>query len=1007
MVRSPLTCEANRSVCRACYGWSLAHSHLVDIGEAVGIIAAQSIGEPGTQLTMRTFHTGGVFTGEIARQIKAPFTGRIQLPKKFQARSMRTRHGDEALQVEVADEFTLTALDGRKETFTATAGSTLLVKDGSTVEEGQLIAEVAAAGKTARKSTEKAQKDVATDLAGEIRFDNLPYEEKTDRQGNTTQTVQRQGIIWVMSGEVYNLPPGAEPVVQNGDRIETKSVIAEMSLVTEHGGVVRLPEQTDGKGGREVEIITASVVLDQAVVRTESHQGREQFLLDTSSGQTFVLKTAPGTKVGNNEVVAELIESDFRTLTGGLVRFAGMEVAKRGKAKQGFEVTQGGTLLWIPEESHEINKDISLLNVEDGQYVEAGTEVVKDIFCQNSGVVEVTQKNDILREIVIKPGSLHLIDNQADLEIKDGTLIQPGQEAIGGVIAEALVYLEHIETTEGPAVLLRPVEEFQIPDEPSVPSQESTSEAGRSIRLRAVQRVPFKDGERVKSISGVELLKTQLVLEMDSSAPHLKADIELVADTGSDDLNRLQLVILETLLVRRDIEADLTQGSTNTRLMVKEGDAIEPGSVVARTEIQAKHPGIIRGLRANVDVVRRLLVVTQDDWIDVACGSPPVVKVGDLVRTGDRLAPDTVVPDSGQVMSVDGNTVTLRIARPYLVSSGAILQVGDGDLVQRGDNLALLVYERAKTGDIIQGLPRIEELLEARKPKEMCILARRPGVVQLTRDDDQVDIKVLEGDGTIADYPLLPGQNPILLDGQQVQAGEALTDGPANPHDLLESLFDYYKDELGVDQAAMLAVREVQRFFVNEVQGVYRSQGVDIADKHIEVVVRQMTSKVRVDDGGDTILLPGELVDMHQIQQTNATMAIAGMAPAEYTPVLLGITKASLNTDSFISAASFQETTRVLTEAAIEGKSDWLRGLKENVIIGRLIPAGTGFNTYTEETVEPDIVADEADRLYLSTNMGNGILPEEEELVDDFTAKEAVLKEEKHDFDEEDDFEED
>lgn len=148
----------------------------------------------------------------------------------------------------------------------------------------------------------------------------------------------------------------------------------------------------------------------------------------------------------------------------------------------------------------------------------------------------------------------------------------------------------------------------------------------------------------------------------------------------------------------------------------------------------------------------------------------------------------------------------------------------------------------------------------------------------------------------------------------------------------------------------MASLEQVQTFLVNEVQSVYQSQGIDISDKHIEVIVRQMTSKARVEDGGDTTMLPGELVEIRQLEQVNEAMSITGGAPAEYTPVLLGITKASLNTDSFISAASFQETTRVLTEAAIEGKSDWLRGLKENVIIGRLIPAGTGFNAYEEPT---------------------------------------------------------
>ena len=164
----------------------------------------------------------------------------------------------------------------------------------------------------------------------------------------------------------------------------------------------------------------------------------------------------------------------------------------------------------------------------------------------------------------------------------------------------------------------------------------------------------------------------------------------------------------------------------------------------------------------------------------------------------------------------------------------------------------------------------------------------------------------------------------------------------------MEIFFNYYLEEKGCYEASLIGLQKAQRFLVVQVQSVYQSQGIDISDKHIEVIVRQMTSKVRVEDGGDTVMLPGELVALGEIEQINEAMSITGGAPAQYTPVLLGITKASLNTDSFISAASFQETTRVLTEAAIEGKSDWLRGLKENVIIGRLIPAGTGFNTHEE-----------------------------------------------------------
>jgi DNA-directed RNA polymerase subunit beta' len=959
IARSPLTCEATRSVCQACYGWSLAHASLVDLGEAVGIIAAQSIGEPGTQLTMRTFHTGGTFTGEVAPQVRASFDGTVRTkPKQFRSRAFRTRHGEDALIAEVSVDMSVESGD-RKETTTVPAGSIIFAKEGQSVKIGQMIVEMPSAGRV-RKVTEKATKEVASDLAGEIKFADVVPEEKKDRQGNTTRIAQRGGLIWILSGEVYNLPPGAEPIVKNGDQVDSTSILAETKLVTEHGGTVRIPQESEGnKGGREIEIITAAVLLDQARVTVESQQGREQYLIETQHNQRFSLIATPGTKVSNNQVVAELIDNRYHTQTGGIIKYSGVEVAKKGKPKQGYEVIKGGTLLWIPEEAHEVNKDISLLLVEDGQYVEAGTEVVKDIFCQSNGVVEVTQKNDILREVVIKPGELHLADNPEAVMSKHETIVNPGQEVMPGLTVEELRYVEYVESPEGPALLLRPVTEFTVPDEPSIPSQSSTREesGGRSIQLRAVQRMPYKDGERVKSVEGLELLRTQLVLEIDQDAPQLAADIELVPDESDEGVMRLQLVILESLVIRRDMAADQTQGSTQTRLLVKDGDQIAPGAVVARTEILCKETGEIRGIREGGEAIRRVLVMRNADRFTVETkGKTPTVKPGELLVAGSLVAPGIALEESGQVIEAADGQVVLRIARPYRVSGGAVLHIDDGDLVQRGDNLVLLVFERAKTGDIIQGLPRIEELLEARKPKEACILAKRPGTAQVVyQDDESIEIKVIENDGVTTEYPLTPGQNALVMDGQEVGAGEALTDGPANPHEILETFFEYHRELSGIHEAALRSLQAVQNFLVSEVQSVYQSQGIDISDKHIEVIVRQMTSKGRIDDGGDTTMLPGELVELRQIDQVNEAMSITGGAPAQYTPVLLGITKASLNTDSFISAASFQETTRVLTEAAIEGKSDWLRGLKENVIIGRLIPAGTGFNAYEEtNAVEVD-----------------------------------------------------
>ena len=389
--------------------------------------------------------------------------------------------------------------------------------------------------------------------------------------------------------------------------------------------------------------------------------------------------------------------------------------------------------------------------------------------------------------------------------------------------------------------------------------------------------------------------------------------------------------------------------------------------MVATTQILCKQAGTAQLPEATeADPVRRLIVERPEDTTTLTTSGTPVISVGDRIVDGDLLAEGEPSECCGEVEAVDANSVTLRLGRPYMVSPDSVLHVRDGDLVQRGDGLALLVFERQKTGDIVQGLPRIEELLEARRPRESAVLCKKSGTIEIKQaeDDENPIVTVIEADDAIGEYPILLGRNIMVSDGQQVTAGELLTDGPINPHELLECFFEDLRSRKPLMEAAQEAIANLQHRLVTEVQNVYKSQGVSIDDKHIEVIVRQMTSKVRVEDAGDTTLLPGELIELRQVEDTNQAMAITGGAPAEFTPVLLGITKASLNTDSFISAASFQETTRVLTEAAIEGKSDWLRGLKENVIIGRLIPAGTGFSGFEEELQKeagphPDILSED------------------------------------------------
>jgi DNA-directed RNA polymerase subunit beta' len=267
--------------------------------------------------------------------------------------------------------------------------------------------------------------------------------------------------------------------------------------------------------------------------------------------------------------------------------------------------------------------------------------------------------------------------------------------------------------------------------------------------------------------------------------------------------------------------------------------------------------------------------------------------------------------------------------------------VEDGAEVSPGDVLAKIPRETAKTKDITGGLPRVVELFEARRPKEPAVITEIDGIVKYGDVAKQHrKIFVTGDDEQPREYQLPRGAHVGVQENERVRAGEPLMDGPIDPHDILR----------------VRGEKELQRYLVDEIQEVYRLQGVNINDKHIEVIVRQMMRWVKIEEVGESEFLVDEVVDKFRFLQENERLTAGGKTPASGRPLLLGITKASLSTDSFISAASFQETTRVLTEAAISGKVDYLRGLKENVIMGRLIPAGTGMEFYRRVRIPEEVI---------------------------------------------------
>jgi DNA-directed RNA polymerase subunit beta' len=362
------------------------------------------------------------------------------------------------------------------------------------------------------------------------------------------------------------------------------------------------------------------------------------------------------------------------------------------------------------------------------------------------------------------------------------------------------------------------------------------------------------------------------------------------------------------------------------KIRVHDGQDVKQGNVLY--EWNPYTDPVLTDRAGRVELIDVVENRTVHEEVDDKTGKREMKIVDDREKQLHPLA--RIVDDHGEV-------------REFILPTSAFLQVNDGQRVEPGDVLCEIPREISKMRDITGGLPRVAELFEVRKPKEAATVAEIDGAISfegITRGYRKI---VVTGPMDRREYMVAQGKHLRIHETDHVTAGDRLTDGPLNPYDIL----------------SIKGVNAAQEYLVNEIQEVYRLQGVRINDKHIEVIVRQMLQKVQIEDPGDTKFLEGEQVDKAELKNENERVLAEGGQPASFKPLLLGITKASLSTESFISAASFQETTRVLTEAAIQGKRDELLGLKENVIMGHLIPAGTGLGRYRWIRVEDDLAEEE------------------------------------------------
>nr|YP_009399920.1 RNA polymerase b''''-subunit [Tolypiocladia glomerulata]ARW69739.1 RNA polymerase b''''-subunit [Tolypiocladia glomerulata] len=900
LIRSPLTCESDRSICQLCYGWNLAHGKMADLGEAVGIIAAQSIGEPGTQLTMRTFHTGGVFTGELSRNIIADIDGIISYADSINFTLSRNRYGDTVHLLNGDSFIYIMSPSGKNKKIFLLKNSLLLLKDEENVKQGQIIAEHPIDNKL---STEKAQKSVVADFSGSVHI------------SSDTQISKNSSIIWILSGEVYSLPKLSNLMVSKNQLIKKGDLLARTNLLNDVEGKIHVIHSKIASP--KILLITSSKVYTNLKVFHEFINDYKRYFIQTENNEKFLLKCYPNKRIINQQIIADLVSSAYKTKTGGIIKYLDLSMTKLTDHDV-YNIDTPGYILWIPEETHVVNKDVSLLLAQNLSFIDVGTEIIQNIFANNSGFLEISEKDGIIREIVIKPGKLLKLEICNIKLDKYRGFLRPGEILLGYITTDKLVYWEYIQINDKDFILLRPVIIYSLPSKDFNLNFSKNSFATDFVSLKLVRRTFFRDGERIKSVSGVNLVFTHLVAEMKKDLSNMKCYMQLQsANSISSESHFFMKFITADFLSFKESLFDKNYALySKTSILVEDGNYVKSKSIICQTDIFSDINGKVAHIEETNTNNFRIMLITDSNVLKFKIKNYKSLKVkpNSYICIGDQVDNDTISNVSGYILSIGKEEINVRIGQPYLVYLSSVIHVSDSSLIRKGENIATLIFDRFKTGDIVQGLPRIEEILEARK-------------------------KV----GTLF-----------------------------NPHYILENKFrSYLFQGLSIYNACRLSILEVQLFLIKQIQLVYQSQGVYISDKHIEVIVKQMTSKVKIENGGDTDYLPGELIDLRKVEIVNQDLTMNSRKEASYYPVLLGITKASLNTESFISAASFQETTKVLTEAAINGKIDQLRGLKENVIIGRLIPAGTGFSTYDFNKINTNLHKEVSDFKHQDTINNN------------------------------------
>nr|YP_009659653.1 RNA polymerase beta'' subunit [Lagerstroemia siamica]QCR99460.1 RNA polymerase beta'' subunit [Lagerstroemia siamica] len=1044
-IRTPFTCRSPSWICRLCYGRSPTHGDLVELGEAVGIIAGQSIGEPGTQLTLRTFHTGGVFTGGTAGHVRAPSNGKIQFNEDL-VHPTRTRHGHPAFLCSIDLDVTIESED-IIHNVAIPPKSFLLVQNNQYVESEQVIAEIRA-GTYTFNFKERVRKHIYSDSEGEMHWSTDVYHAPEFTYSNV-HLLPKTSHLWILSGGLCGSNGVPFSLHKDQDQMNLRPLSVKqryLSSLSVNNDQIRYKLCSSYFSGKNKEdrspdyseinriICTGHCNLIYPAILHENSdllakRRRNRFVIPFQSIQERETELMPHSGISielptkgifrRNSILAYFEDPRYRRNSSGITKYGtiGMHsmvkkedlIEYRGITELKQKYQKIDRFFFIPEEVHILPESSSIM-VRNNSLIGVDTRITLNIRSRVGGLVRVERKNKRI-ELKIFSGDIHFPGETDKISRYSGILIPPGTGKTNSKESKKLknwIYVQRITSTKKKYfVLVRPVVTYEILDGINLATlfPPDLFQEKDNMQLRVVNYIVYGSGKPIRGISdtSIQLVRTCLILNWDedeksSSKQEAPASFVEVSTNGLiRDFLRIDLVKSHVLYLRKRNDPS---GSGLVFDNVSDHTHINPFySIFSKTKIQqlpSQNRGTIRTLLNNNKECPSLIILSssncfqtgpfndakyhnvktesikKDPIIQIRNSIGPlgtVLQISNFYSFYDLITHNRVLvtkylqlenlkqtfevlkyylmdengriynPDpcsnivlnsfnlnwyflphnnyhnyceetstiislgqficenvciakngprlkSGQVLIVQLDSVVIRSAKPYLATPGATVHGHYGEILYEGDTLVTFIYEKSRSGDITQGLPKVEQVLEVRSIDSISMSLEKR----------------------------VEGWNEHITRILGIPWGFLI--------------------------GAELTIAQSRIALVNKIQKVYRSQGVQIHNRHIEIIVRQITSKVLVsEDGMSNVFLPGELIGLLRAERTGRALEESIC----YRAVLLGITRTSLNTQSFISEASFQETARVLAKAALRGRIDWLKGLKENVVIGGMIPVGTGF----------------------------------------------------------------